>query len=87
MDQLYRLKVNVILKETGMTKRKAFRSKAITNEELDAKIEIRELNQNQCLILNSMAQKWPNLVFRQVGKIGNCLQKLAPQAGLEPATR
>ena len=46
MDQLYRLKVNVILKETGMTKRKAFRSKAITNEELDAKSEIRELNQN-----------------------------------------
>ena len=41
MDQLYRLKVNVILKETSMTKRKA-----ITNEELDAKIEIRELNQN-----------------------------------------
>jgi hypothetical protein len=33
MDQLYRLKVNVILKETSMTKRKAFRSKAITNEE------------------------------------------------------
>ena len=29
-----------------MTKRKAFRSKAITNEELDTKIEIRELNQN-----------------------------------------
>ena len=41
MDQLYRLKVNVILKETSMTKRKV-----ITNEELDAKIEIRELNQN-----------------------------------------
>ena len=33
MDQLYRLKVNVILKVTSMTKRKAFRSKAITNEE------------------------------------------------------
>ena len=33
MDQLYRLKVNVILKETSMTKRKAFRSKAITHEE------------------------------------------------------
>ena len=46
MDQLYRLKVNVILKVTSMTKRKAFRSKAITSEELDAKIEIRELNQN-----------------------------------------
>ena len=46
MDQLYRLKVNVILKETSMTKRKEFRSKAITNEELDTKIEIRELNQN-----------------------------------------
>ena len=46
MDQLYRLKVNVILKETGMTKRIAFRSKVITNEELDAKTEIRELNQN-----------------------------------------
>ena len=33
MDQLYRLKVNVILKETSMTKRKEFRSKAITSEE------------------------------------------------------
>ncbi len=46
MDQLYRLKVNLILKETSMTKRKEFRSKAMTNEELDTKIEIRELNQN-----------------------------------------
>lgn len=29
-----------------MTKRKEFRSKAITYEELDTKIEIREINQN-----------------------------------------